>query len=103
MNNNNNSAYYNARRNAPERPAAAALYYDPTKPEPPEIVATGRGLMAEEIVAVAREHGVALHQDAGLVEALAKLDMGTVIPRELYAVVAEVLAFVYSVDSEAAR
>jgi flagellar biosynthesis protein len=46
---------------------------------------------------------VALHQDAGLVEALAKLDMGTVIPRELYAVVAEVLAFVYSVDSEAAR
>jgi flagellar biosynthesis protein len=100
---NGKSAYYDARRNAPERPAAAALRYDPTKPEPPEIIATGRGLMAEEIVAVAREHGVPLHQDAGLVEALAKLDMGTVIPRELYAVVAEVLAFVYSVDSEAAR
>ena len=54
-------------------------------------------------MAVAREHGVPLHQDPGLVEALAKLDIGTVIPRELYAVVAEVLAFVYSVDAEAAN
>jgi flagellar biosynthesis protein len=99
---NNNSAYYNARRNAPERPAAAALIYDPTKPEPPEILATGRGLIAEEIVRAAREHGVPLHQDPGLVEALSKLDIGTVIPRELYAVVAEVLAFVYSIDAEAA-
>jgi flagellar biosynthesis protein len=99
---NNNSAYFNSRRNAPQRPAAAALIYDPTKPEPPEIIATGRGLMAEEIVNAAREHGVPLHQDPGLVEALSKLDIGTVIPRELYAVVAEVLAFVYSVDAEAA-
>ena len=98
----NNSAYFNARRNAPDRPAAAALVYDPTKPEPPEIIATGRGLMAEEIVNAAREHGVPLHQDPGLVEALSKLDIGTVIPRELYAVVAEVLAFVYTIDSEAA-
>ena len=100
---NNNSAYFNARRNPPDRPAAAALRYDPTGPEPPEIIATGRGLMADEIVAAAREHGVPLHQDPGLVEALSKLDIGTVIPRELYAVVAEVLAFVYSVDAEAAK
>jgi flagellar biosynthesis protein len=99
---NNNSAYFHSRRNAPDRPAAAALAYDPTKPEPPEIIATGRGLMAEEIVNAAREHGVPLHQDAGLVAALSMLDIGTVIPRELYAVVAEVLAFVYSVDAEAA-
>lgn len=99
---NGNSAYFNSRRNAPERPAAAALHYDPTGPAPPEIIATGRGLMAGEIVAVAREHGVPLHQDPGLVEALSMLDIGTVIPRELYAVVAEVLAFVYSVDAEAA-
>jgi flagellar biosynthesis protein len=53
-------------------------------------------------VRVARANNVPLHQDAGLVEALGKLDIGTVIPRELYAVVAEVLAFVYAVDAEAA-
>ena len=40
---NSNNAYYNARRNAPERPAAAALYYDPAGAAPPEIIATGRG------------------------------------------------------------
>jgi flagellar biosynthesis protein len=100
---NNNSAYFNARRNAPDRPAAAALHYDPTGPAPPEIIATGRGLVADEIVAVAREHGIAIHQDPGLVEALSMLDIGSVIPRELYAVVAEVLAFVYTVDAEAAK
>jgi flagellar biosynthesis protein len=97
-----NNAYFNARRNAPDRPAAAALHYDPAGTEAPEIIATGRGLTAEEIVRVAREHHVPMHQDAGLVEALGKLDVGTVIPRELYAVVAEVLAFVYAVDAEAA-
>jgi flagellar biosynthesis protein len=100
---NNNSAYFNSRRNAPERPAAAALHYDPTGPAPPEIIATGRGLVADEIVAVAREHGIAIHQDPGLVEALSMLNIGSVIPRELYAVVAEVLAFVYTVDAEAAK
>jgi flagellar biosynthesis protein len=96
-----NARYFDARRNAPERPAAAALAYDPLKPEPPEIVALGRGLQAEEMVRLAREHDVPVHQDPGLVEALAKLEVGRVIPRELYAVVAEVLAFVYAVDAQA--
>lgn len=99
---NNKSAFYDTRRNQPERPAAAALYYDPSGTGAPEIIATGRGMIAEEIVRAAREHNVPLHQDAGLVEALSKLDIGTVIPRELYVVVAEVLAFVYYIDSEAA-
>lgn len=97
-----NARYYDARRNAPQRPAAVALAYDPLGPAPPEIVALGRGLRAEEIVRLAREHDVPVHQDAGLVEALAKLEVGQTLPRELYAVVAEVLAFVYAVDAAAA-
>ncbi|HEV3087054.1 MAG TPA: EscU/YscU/HrcU family type III secretion system export apparatus switch protein [Candidatus Elarobacter sp.] len=97
-----NARYYDTRRNAPQRPAAAALSYDPIGPEPPEIVAIGRGLTAEEIVRIARENDVPIHQDAGLVEALAKLEVGRSLPRELYAVVAEVLAFVYAVDAQAA-
>ena len=96
-----NARYFDARRNAPQRPAAAALHYDPLGSDAPEIVALGRGLRAEEIVRLAREHDVPLHQDAGLVEALAKLEVGQTLPRELYAVVAEVLAFVYAVDAEA--
>ena len=95
--------YFDSRRNAPDRPAAAALAYDPLGTEPPEIVAIGRGLTAAEIVRTAREHDIPVHQDAGLVQALAKLDVGTQLPRELYAVVAEVLAFVYAVDAAAGR
>ena len=86
-----------------ERAAAAALHYDPVGSEPPEVLATGRGIAAEEIVRVAREHGIPLYEVAGLVEALARLDCSAHIPRELYAVVAEVLAYVYRVDAQARR
>jgi flagellar biosynthesis protein len=96
-----NQRYFDMRRAHVERPKAAALTYDPVGSEPPEISAAGSGLIAEQIIALAKEHGVPLHQDAGLVEALARLEIGAVIPRELYTVVAEILAFVYTVDRAA--
>ncbi len=95
--------FFDFRKRGDRRPAAAALRYDPLKPEPPQVLAVGRGPIAEEIVRVARERGIPLHEDAGLVEALARLDVSEFIPRELYAVVAEVLAYVYRVDKESAR
>lgn len=95
--------FFDFRKRTAPRPAAAALRYDPVGSEPPEIVAAGRGVTAEEIVRVARENGVPLHEDAELVEALARLDLSERIPRELYVVVAEVLAYVYRVDAEAAK
>lgn len=96
-----NNHFFNTRRAKIERAAATALTYDPLGNEPPEISASGTGLVAERIIELAREHDVRVYQDAGLVEALARLEVGTVIPRELYTVVAEVLAFVYAVDLEA--
>jgi flagellar biosynthesis protein len=94
------NGFFDFRKRVFKRPAAAALQYDPLKPEPPQVVAVGRGVTAEEIVRVAKEHNVPLYEDAGLVEALARLDVSDCVPRELYAVVAEVLAFVYRVDAE---
>lgn len=98
-----NSRFYDFRKKVGERLTAAALKYDPVSYEAPEVVAAGRGLVAEEIVRVAREHGVPLHEDAQLVEALARLDLTEAIPRDLYVVVAEILAFVFRTDAEAAR
>jgi flagellar biosynthesis protein len=95
--------YYDFRKKVGPRPAAAALKYDPVGSDPPEIVAVGRGLIADEIVRVAKERNIPLHEDAGLVEALARLDLSEHIPRELYAVVAEVLAYVFRVDAQAAK
>ncbi|HVA27370.1 MAG TPA: EscU/YscU/HrcU family type III secretion system export apparatus switch protein [Candidatus Baltobacteraceae bacterium] len=92
--------FFDFRKNVKRRPAAAALQYDPQKPEPPQIIAVGRGVTAEEIVRIAKEHNIPLHEDPGLVEALARLDVAEYVPRELYTVVAEILAYVYRVDSE---
>ncbi len=94
------SGFFDFRKRVFKRPAAAALQYDPLKSEPPQVVAVGRGVTAEEIVRVAKEHNVPLYEDAGLVEALARLDVSDAVPRELYAVVAEVLAYVYRIDAQ---
>ncbi len=93
-------SFFDFRKRTYERPSAAALRYDPLAPEPPQVLAAGRGVVAAEILRVAREHHVPLYEDAGLAEALARLDVSEFIPRELYAVVAEVLAYVYRIDSE---
>lgn len=95
-----NDRFYDFRKRTAPRAAAAALQYDPVSSQPPEIIASGHGLVAEEIVAIAKRHGIPLREDPGLVEALARLEIGSILPRELYVVVAEVLAWVYRVDAD---
>jgi flagellar biosynthesis protein len=91
-------SFFDFRKRVFTRPAAAALKWDPLDSEPPEVVAVGRGITAETIVRIAKEHNIPLYEDPGLVEALARLNVSDQVPRELYAVVAEVLAYVYRVD-----
>jgi flagellar biosynthesis protein len=82
--------------------AAAAVQYEASD-EAPRVVASGHGFMAEKIIALAKEHGVKIHEDPDLVQVLAELDVGSVIPPEIYQVVAEVLAYVYRVNAAAGR
>ncbi|HEY9722506.1 MAG TPA: EscU/YscU/HrcU family type III secretion system export apparatus switch protein [Oscillatoriaceae cyanobacterium] len=81
-----------AERKTPKR--AIALRYERQKDEAPRVVATGQGLVAERMIEIAREHGVAVQENAELAEALSSVELGTVIPEQLYPVVAEVLVFV---------
>ncbi len=90
------------RKRPPGSKSAAALHYE-TGDEAPRVVAAGHGYIAEKIIAVAREHGVKIHEDPDLVQVLAELDLGSVIPPEIYQVVAEVLAYVYRVNAAAGR
>jgi flagellar biosynthesis protein len=60
----------------------------------PRVTAKGRGQVAENIIASAEEHGVALQEDPLLAEALARLPLDDEIPEELYRAVAEVIGFV---------
>jgi flagellar biosynthesis protein len=79
---------------------AVALSYNPEKDQAPVVVAQGRGYIAERIREVARESGVPLKEDSELVEYLMALDLYEEIPSELYAVIAEILAFIYSMDKK---
>jgi flagellar biosynthesis protein len=86
----------------PDKPRrASALKYEGAGA--PKVVATGKGLIADRIVAAAREAGVAVREDAALAEALAGLDLEKEIPEDLYAAVAEALAWAYSLDLRARR
>jgi flagellar biosynthesis protein len=86
----------------PPRPRrASALKYEGSGA--PRVVATGRGLIAERIVQAARDAGVAVREDAALAQALAGLELQREIPEDLYAAVAEALAWAYSLDVRARR
>jgi flagellar biosynthetic protein FlhB len=74
---------------------AVALRYDGTKTAP-EVVAKGQDLIAAQIRRIAAENDVPLVADPPLARALhSSTEIGQVIPEELYAAVARVLAFVY--------
>jgi flagellar biosynthesis protein len=79
---------------------AVAIVYDEKETAAPRVVASGKGVVAEKIIATAREAGVHIKEDANLVEILAKIPIGNEIPVELYQTVAEVLAFVYQVNNK---
>jgi flagellar biosynthesis protein len=86
----------------PERRRATALRYERGR-RAPEVVATGVGLVAERILAAAREAGIPVKSDPALAEALAKLELGADVPEALWTAVAETLAWAYRLDAEASR
>ena len=74
---------------------AVALSYNTDKDGAPRVVASGKGPIAEQILAIAHQFQLPIKDDPILVEALAHVEIEKAIPPELYAVVAEVFAFVY--------
>ena len=78
---------------------AAALRYQSKSDNAPKVIAKGKGKVAEKIIEIAKEHNIYIHNDPDLIEVLYQLDLNEDIPSELYVVVAELLAFVYSLNS----
>lgn len=81
---------------------AVALAYDP-EGDAPKVIASGKGALAEKIIDKAKEANVAVHKDDKLAETLSKLEIGEMIPPELYEVVAEILVFVDAMDKIKAK
>lgn len=76
---------------------AVAIEYEPGEMAP-KVVASGFGKTAERIIEKAKENQVPLHKDDKLADTLSRLDIGEMIPPELYEVVAEILVFVDNLE-----
>ncbi len=81
-----------------KRKQAVALRYRPEKDTAPRVAAKGTGLVAEKIIELARKHGIPVKDDPDLLEVLSKLEFEEEVPPTVYVAVAELLAFVYSLN-----
>ena len=83
-----------------ERKAAALSYKQGYYA--PVVIAQGKGVMAEAIIACAHEAGVYVHESPELVKLLMQVDADQFIPPELYRAVAELLVWLYWMEREGA-
>jgi flagellar biosynthesis protein len=74
---------------------AIGLKYNTAENDSPTVIAKGFGDLADDIIALAKESGVMIHEDPYLSDLLARMDLGQEIPEQLYHVIAELIAFSY--------
>jgi len=65
----------------------------------PKVVASGRGIVAEQIVHAAMENDIYIHESAELVSLLMQVDLDDYVPEEMYRAIAEILAWVYELEN----
>ncbi|MBU1628261.1 EscU/YscU/HrcU family type III secretion system export apparatus switch protein [bacterium] len=79
---------------------AVGIKYDMEVDRAPQIIAKGSGSLAERIIAIARENNIPIYEDPDLVGLLAIVDLYREIPQKTYQVIAEILAFIYSMNAK---
>jgi flagellar biosynthesis protein len=82
----------------PEKRRVTALRYEGAGS--PKVIASGRGHVAERILAAAQAAGVPVREDPQLAEALSTLALGQDVPEDLWLAVAEVLAWAYGLEKQ---
>jgi flagellar biosynthesis protein len=82
----------------PKIQKAVALFYDGSNT--PRVTAKGTGAVAENIIAIAEQHGIPLCDNSALVELLVTLELGDDIPETLYLAVAYIIAFAYQLEGK---
>ena len=87
----------NKKKNMEKPKQAIALEYNPSE-DAPKVIASGRGILAERIIERAKDAAIPVHRDDKLADTLSRLEIGEMIPPELYEVVAEILVFVDAMD-----
>lgn len=82
---------------------AVALAYDPNSPGAPKVVAKGMGDVAARIRELAAESRVPVVPNPPLARALHKLELDTEIPLEHYKAVADIIAYIWRLNAQAAK
>jgi flagellar biosynthesis protein len=77
---------------------AVALFYDGQNA--PAVTATGSGELAEQIIELARQHGIPLFENETLLTLLLDIGLGEEIPETLYLCIAQVIAFAYKIQGK---
>jgi flagellar biosynthesis protein len=90
-----------AQDNGRPKQVAVALKYDKARDAAPRVVAKGQGEMAEQIRAIAEQHGIIVRENAPLAELLAQVELDSPIPVEAYVAVAEILSYLYRAGKKA--
>lgn len=88
-----------ARSGPGSRNSAVAITYDASDAAP-RVVAKGYGTVAENIMRIARDQGLYVHESPELVGLLMQVDLDKHIPPELYLAVAQLLAWLYKLESQ---
>jgi flagellar biosynthesis protein len=86
------------KRQAEDLRSAVALAYH-AGGQAPQVVASGKGAVAERIIELARENGVYVHESRELVALLMDVELDSEIPPSLYRAVAELLAWLYQIEA----
>lgn len=81
---------------------AVAIQYDPKVADAPLVLAKGQDYLAARIKEAAKEHHIEIVENKPLARMLyANVEVGQLVPPELYQAVAGVLAFVYHLQGKA--
>ena len=94
---------YGKNKEIDKNKTAIALEYNPNESDAPRVVATGKGVLADRIIEEAKKADVPVHKDSKLAGTLSKLEIGEMIPPELYEAVAEILVFVDAMEKIQAK
>lgn len=74
---------------------AVALGYDEKKDDAPKVLASGKGIIAEKIIEIARANNIPIHKNTHLTEILSVLEVNEAIPVSVYSIVAKILTHIY--------
>ena len=79
---------------------AVALHQVSEVDRAPKVIASGRGIIAEQILEVAFSMGIKVREDADLAQVLSAVNEESEIPVEAFAAVAEILVYLYQANNE---